>query len=97
MCVLDDDSSKKPPSFSMLQPISGLSSGVLTPTVGDMRALSPDAPEMNDLVSALRNISASEEPVEEQATKVSLKVWPFCPRSHVCDTMSFRHQLVVKC
>ena len=38
---------------------------------------------MNDLVSALRNISTSEEPVEEEATKVSLKVWPFCPCSHV--------------
>lgn len=55
------------------QPKSGLSSGILTPTMDDFRSMSPDqgAPGMNDLLSALRNISTSEEPVQEQAQQVS--------------------------
>ena len=54
------------------QPVSGLSSGVMTPSTDFLRSQSPDKPlpEMNDLLSALRNISTSEEPVQEQAEQV---------------------------
>lgn len=56
--------------FSNHQPRSGLSSGGLTP---DLRSMSPDTePDaMKDLLSALHDISGSEAPVQEQATKVS--------------------------
>ena len=58
----------------MAQPRSGLSSGGLTPLTDDLRSMSPDPnpPEMNDLLSALHNISNSEGPlVQEQVTQVS--------------------------
>lgn len=57
--------------FPNLQPRSGLSSGGLTP---DLRSMSPDTePDaMKDLLSALHDISGSEAPVQEQATKVSI-------------------------
>lgn len=47
-----------------------MSSGGLTP---DLRSMSPDpgTNTMNDLLSALHNISDSKGPVQEQATKVS--------------------------
>ena len=59
--------------FSDLQPRSGLSSGGLTP---DLRSMSPDTEldPMKDLLSALHDISGSEAPVQEQATKVSRNV-----------------------